>query len=293
MSSPASSLPFDPADEQACISAAFNLPGPDGTFDLAAAMLARRLSLRRRSVIFAFAPKAAGTFLRSAAVAATDGQLVRTVHAQGERDAQFYLPTFLSYYLGKLTDHTLVTHVHMQALAANQRFIEAFDLRPIVMVRPIPDMLASYFDMLESDPAARIEGLNCRIAPGFAEMARAERTDFLIDMLGPWYASYFASWLDYAGATHDRVHLMTYEAFRADPAQALQAALAHSGIDLTRAICKTAIEKSWPERHSMRFNQGVAGRGSRYFSSAQFARLERMLAYYGLDDAARGLLLGS
>jgi hypothetical protein len=250
------------------------------------------LASRRRSVVLAFAPKAAGTFFRSAAVLATDGQLVRTVHAQGERDAQFYLPTFLAYYLGKLTDHTLVTHVHMQALAANQRFIEALDLKPIVMVRPIPDMLASYFDMLETDPASRIEGLNCRIPPAFPTMTHAQKTDFLIDMLGPWYASYFATWLDYGGRTHDRVHLMSYDAFRADPAPQLQAALAHAGIFLTLGTCRTAIDKSWPERHSMRFNQGVAGRGRRYFTDAQFARLDRMLGYYCLDGGARTLLLG-
>ena len=51
-------------------------------------------------MVLAFAPKAAGTYLRSAAIAAMDGQLVRTVHAQGGRDASFYLPTFLLYYAG-------------------------------------------------------------------------------------------------------------------------------------------------------------------------------------------------
>ena len=79
------------------------------------------------------APKAAGTYLRSAAILAADGALVRTCHAQGGfRDASFYMPTFVRYFASGFPVKTLVTHVHMQALPANQRhFIEAFDLKPL------------------------------------------------------------------------------------------------------------------------------------------------------------------
>ena len=67
---------------------------------------------------------------------------MRTVHAQGGRDASFYLPTFLMYYAGGFPARPLVTHVHMQALPANRHFIEALDLKPVIMMRAIPDMLA-------------------------------------------------------------------------------------------------------------------------------------------------------
>ena len=56
------------------------------------------LGQARPSVVLAFPPKAAGTYLRSAAISAVGGQLVRTVQAQGGRDATFYLPTFILYY---------------------------------------------------------------------------------------------------------------------------------------------------------------------------------------------------
>lgn len=279
-------------NEQDAISAAFTLPTADGAFDDETLASFQRVAARRRMVVLAFAPKAAGTFFRSAAVIAADGQLMRTVHAQGERDAQFYLPTFLAYYLGKLTPHTLVTHVHMQALTANQRFIEAFDLKPVIMLRPIPDMLASYHDMLALDPAARDEGLNCRIPRRLQCMSDGEKSDFLIDMLGPWYASYFATWLGYAAEKPGRVCVLEYDAFRSDPAMTLGAALAHCGIARSQAACRDAIERSWTERGSMRFNRGVSGRGRDYFSAEQCARLDRMLSYYGLDPAQRRTLLG-
>ena len=271
--------------------AIFDLPAPDGSFESATATLARRLSARRRTVILAFAPKAAGTFFRSAAVIAADGQLVRAVHAQGERDAQFYVPTFLSYYMGSVTPYTMVSHVHMQAFTANRHFIEAFDLKPIVMLRSIPDMLASYWDMLTNEPTARLEGLNCRIPRTFPELARAQQANYLIDMLGPWYASYFATWLDYAEERPERVCLLDYNAFVDDPASALRTALTHCGIERSAKVCRAAIADSWRDRDEMRFNKGVSGRGRAYFSAEQLERLEQMLGYYDLPAGHRDPLL--
>lgn len=278
-------------DEHDIIEAIFALPAPDGRFETKTAALTRRLSVQRRAVILAFAPKAAGTFFRSAAVIAADGQLVRAVHAQGEREAQFYLPTFLDYFRGKVTPYTLVGHVHMQAFAANRHFIEAFDLKPVVMKRSIPDMLASYWDMLRNDPASRLEGLNCRIPRAFPDMTRETQAEFLIDILGPWYASYFATWLAYAEESPGRVCLLDYNAFVADPAAALRTALAHCGIVRSAKICRAAIAESWRDRGEMRFNKGVSGRGHDHFSAEQIGRLDRMLRHYDLATETRLALL--
>ncbi len=278
-------------DEHEIIEAIFALPAPDGRFEAKAADLTRRLAAQRRAVILAFAPKAAGTFFRSAAVIAGDGQLVRAVHAQGERDAQFYLPTFLDYFRGKVTPYTLVGHVHMQAFAANRNFIEAFDLKPVIMKRSIPDMLASYCDMLRADPGSGREGLNCRVPRAFAGMTRDAQADFLIDMLGPWYASYFATWLAYAEESPGRVCVLDYDAFVADPAAALRTALAHCGIVRSAKVCRAAIAESWRDRGEMRFNKGVSGRGRDYFSADRIGRLDRLLRHYDLPPETRQALL--
>lgn len=276
-------------DENA-IRAAFAQPAHDGSFPSAFRDYLRSAASERPSVILAFPPKAAGTFLRSAAIAATGGQLVRVVHAQGGRDAQLYLPVFLAYFRGALGDGPLVAHVHLQALPANRHFLEALDLRPAIMVRSISDMLASYRDMLEADPVARAEGLNCTIPPEFLDWSARDKGDFLIDVLGPWYASYYATWLDYA--RHDqRVCVLAYDDFLKHPAQALARILARAGVERPAAICEAAITRTWRERNEHRFNRGETRRGLRYFSPAQLARLERLLSYYPQLDAHRGVLL--
>jgi hypothetical protein len=272
-------------------SAAFALPNCDGSFEPEFADYLRELGETRPSVILAFAPKAAGTYLRSAAIVATGGQLVRTVHAQGGRDASFYLPTFLAYYASGYPAKPLVTHVHMQALPANQHFLNVLDLKPVIMLRPIPDMLASYADMLQADPLSPDNWLNMRLPPDYAALDKAAQGDFLIDMMGPWYASYFATWQEYAAAAPGRVLVLDYDAFKRDPVTALERLLDHSGLPRSREACQTALEAVWEERADFRFNKGVSGRGHMRFTRAQIGRLERQLAFYpNLDGMRDGLI---
>ncbi|MEJ1967568.1 MAG: hypothetical protein WDN03_02870 [Rhizomicrobium sp.] len=280
-------------DETDAVNAAFSMPLSDGRFEGQLGATVHLLSLRKPSLILAFAPKAAGTFFRTAAILAIDGQLVRIGHAQGGRDVQPYLPTFIAYYLGKLTPNVLVAHAHMQALPANRHFIEALNLRPVVMLRAVPDMLASYWDMLESDPAARSEGLNCQIPRDFPAMARADKAEFMIDVLAPWYASYFASWLSYAQEEPARVCILDYRDFLSSPAGVLHAALKHAKVEQPMVVCQAALDRVWRERGELRFNQGVEGRGRSYFSPAQMERLNRLLAYYDIAGDVRATLMGA
>ncbi|HWA31505.1 MAG TPA: hypothetical protein VG867_10410, partial [Rhizomicrobium sp.] len=67
--------------------ALFQLPRPDGAFDGQLRLHLRKLGKKRPCVILAFPPKAAGTYFRTAIIAAVGGQLLRVVHAQGGRDA--------------------------------------------------------------------------------------------------------------------------------------------------------------------------------------------------------------
>jgi hypothetical protein len=230
----------------------------------------------------AFPPKAAGTFFCAAVIVAVDGQLVRGVHAQGGRDATPYMPTFVRYYNDGPPHATLVTHLHMQALPANRHFIEAFGIRPVIMLRSIPDMLVSYWDMLDASPDDPSNWLNCILPANYAALPAGRKADFFVDTIGPWYASYYASWIDYAARAPGRVCILRFGQFRADTAGALEVALAHMGLARPRETCERAINEVLGERHLHRFNRGVDGRGAERFDAGQWHRLERLLSYHGL-----------
>jgi hypothetical protein len=273
--------------------AAFSSPNCDGSFAPDFAEYLGDLGATRPSVVLAFAPKAAGTFLRSAAIAAVGGAFVRTVHAQGGRDASFYLPTFLLYYAGGFPSRPLVTHVHMQALPANCHFIETLGLKPVIMIRTIPDMLASYADMLDGDSLSPDNWLNIRLPHNYASLSLEAKNDFLVDMVGPWYASYFTTWMEYAHLAPERVCVLDYDGFVADPASTLEKLLVHAGLPRPRDICQIALDAVWESRADFRFNKGVSGRGLARFSKTQLARLERQIAFYPNLVEMKGRLIPS
>lgn len=266
--------------EPAALDVIFHPPRSDGRFEGEQAAYLAEISKRRPSIVLTFAPKAAGTYLRTAAIIAADGQIVRTVHAQGGRDAQFYLPTFLAYYRGGVTPYTLVTHVHMQALPANRYLIDALSLKPIIMLRSVPDMLASFLDMLVNDENARIEGLNCTIPADFTQMNHEARADYVIDMVAPWYASYFATWRDYVESDPHRTHVARYRDFLEKPGKVLQHLLEHAGVPQSRKQCEDALKIAWADRSTLRYNKGVAGRGAEYFTKEQRERITRLLSRF-------------
>ena len=278
--------------DQASLQVVFDVPDNEGCFTPPQRAYLQTLGQRRPNVFLAFPPKAAGTFLRQAVMELIGGDLIRVVHAQGGRDAQPYLPTFIAYFNGGITDHPMVTHVHMQALPANIQFVEALGLRPIVMLRNIPDMLASYWDMLDQDPAALRQGLNCAIPISWTDWSSAAKADFMVDIMGPWYASFYATWLDYTRESQGRLCLLRYGDFIADPAAVLETMLRHSRITTSRGACEDVIDALEIHRAELRFNRGVEGRAAAYFTDHHRMRLDRMLSHYPAAKARRDELLG-
>ena len=265
--------------DSSAIHAVFARPLTDGSFEPAVRDYLRRVFARRPFLFLAFAPKCAGTYFRQAAIHALDGQLVRMCHAQGGRDGTFYLPNVLVSCLDDAAP-TTVTHLHMQALAANRHFIEALGIKPVIMMRNIADMLASFLDMLERDPVARMEGLNCQIPENFCDMDRDSKLDFVIDVIAPWYASYFATWKNFVDDAPEMVCILRYSDFCNDPAKTLHRAITHAGFPTTLFQCRQSLDEVWLVKEGYRYNRGIRGRGKDYFSSVHLARLQRQLSYY-------------
>lgn len=261
------------------IEAIFAQPLADGSFEAPIRNYLQSVGARRPLLLLAFAPKSAGTYFRQAAMHAIQGQLIRMCHAQGGRDGTPYLPYVLACSLDDAAPAT-VSHIHMQALAANRHLIEAVGLKPVIMIRNLADMLASFLDMLEVDPVARAEGLNCQVPGNFCELDRGAKLDFMIDVIAPWYASYFATWKDFVTAAPETVCVLRYREFCENPAEALYKALAHAGFATTRFQCLKSVEHAWEGKENHRFNKGVSGRGKDYFSPRHFAQLHKLLSYY-------------
>jgi len=159
------------------------------------------------------------------------------------------------------------------------------------MIRSIPDMLASYADMMDPDPLSSENWLNIRVPQDYPALSQEAKGDFLVEMMAPWYASYFATWADYAARAPERVLTLNYEEFRIDPVAVLEKLLGHSGLPRTAEQCRTALDAVWKERSIFRFNKGLSGRGRARFTPAQLKQLKRQVDFYPELAAWRDALI--
>ena len=86
--------------------------------------------------------------------------------------------------------------------------------------------------------------------------------------------------------------IVGYADLLADPAAALEKLLCHAGLRMAPTDCQDIIGAIWPDRSSLRFNQGRQGRAAGYFGADHRSRLERMLSHYPAAQARAGELLG-
>ena len=261
------------------VRAVFAVPLTDGSFEGPVLEYLRAVGAKRPILLLPFAPKSAGTYFRQAAIHAIGGVLVRICHAQAGRDGTLYLPNVLARCLEDEPLHT-VAHIHMQGLTGNRKLIEALGLKPVIMIRNLADMLASLLDMFEQDPVARAEGVNCQVPSNFCDLDRAAKLNFMIDVIAPWYASYFATWKSFVDDAPRTVCVLRYRDFCSNPAETLHKAISHAGFVTTRQKCVQSLEEVWHDKEQYRFNKGVSGRGRDYFSPPHFTRLHQLLSYY-------------
>jgi hypothetical protein len=261
------------------IQAIFMSPRYDGKFEGQLLEYAQALSKSRKMLVLPFAPKVGGTFFTQSAIYALGGQLIRTLHAGGGRDGTFYLPTVMLAFLDTDAPHP-VTHIHMQALVSNRNFIEAFDLRPVIMVRSIPDSLASFWDMMEATEYMRVEGFQSVVPKDFLKLSKEAKESFLVDMFAYWFVSYYASWMAYLEVASDRICVLRYTDLKANPASTLERALTHAGFSVTPEQCAEGVERATDQKTLLRFNKGIVGRGRKYFSDVHLQKIASMMKHY-------------
>lgn len=258
----------------------FSTPEPSGEFTGVLKDNMDALSRRRPVALVVSPPACDGASLCKAAALAIDGQEVCTVHAEGGREAQFYLPTFVYYYIGGVCQGTMVTHVHLQAKPGNRFFIEALHLKPVVLVRSIPDLLMALADAFAHDAKALADSIASFVSPDFPGYSHTEKTNFLVDMVAPWLVSFYASWFEYAEIQPERVLLLRYDDWRRSSSGALAAALRHCGLSQPATVCDAAIDRIRREGGQAPDFACAEDEKKNFFSSQQQETLSRLILRY-------------
>jgi hypothetical protein len=230
-----------------------------------------------RHIFIACAPKSGSTFLKNLLVNLSGYGDAFMVFSPGQFEQELYLPTLCE------TAHLdTVTQQHARASDANLHLMQAFGIKPVVLVRNIFDSVISLLDFYD-DGAFR----NSYFRGGWPSLDRETKTDLIIDNLVPWYFQFVASW-DLAGK-QGRVDIewLTYESLIADKTSSVLRILKFYGLGAARSGVGQRIREIESNGRKNRFNKGVAGRGEAGLSDAQKARIRSFARYYPTTDLSR------
>ena len=201
-------------------------------------------------ILIACMPKSGSTFLLQLVCALPDFTRGRFILPPvGRRD-----PELDETCLQNLGRGPCVAHLHIRNTERTTELYRKYRLKPVVLVRSLPDIVFSLRDHIKSQ---------CSIWQMFhtdvhhAALDDATLEAMIVRLATPWYVNFYMGWR----AATDAL-LISYEELTADPKGVLRQIVDFAGAAVDdRAIAWAVAEVQ--EKRESRFNVGVAGRGAK------------------------------
>lgn len=181
---------------------------------------------------------------------------------------------------GLLLFHALnyVAQHHCRFSIATEQCLNAFSIKPIILVRNIFDCVVSakdYMDGGKEDPEVAI-GPMAYTSEAYYCWAEAKRYDFIIDMVVPWYFNFFVGWLDYPAGTW-----VSYEELVTAPSATVKRIAGELSLDVNGSTIENALAMA--SVSSTRRNVGTVGRGQ-VLAKRQKDKVLKFASYYPSVD---------
>jgi sulfotransferase family protein len=212
-----------------------------------------------RHLFIACVPKSASTFLKNLLVKLTGYRDLFTVYAAGQSEHEIYLPT-----LREFADVDTVTQQHCRASDANVHLMQAFGIRPLVLVRNVFDSVMSLLDFYNHGAFQ-----TSFFRADWLVLDEETKIDLLIENVIPWYFQFVASWDLAEKQKRLEVYWLSYEDLVSDKTSSVLKVLEFYGLGASRRGVEQRISEIESDERKIRFNKGVAGRGNSGLSDQQ------------------------
>jgi len=229
-------------------------------------------------ILVACMPKTGSTYLTAILSNLPDFIVKSWVPAYGRREQELCF-RHLQADEDESLDINLVAQHHVRFSDVTNKYIKEFNLKPVVLVRSLYDVIPSLIDH------HRIESVVYPMAFAPADIAewdfeRAAR--FVTYMVLPWYFNFFVSWNECPEKM-----LVTYEDLITNPLEIVQSICVHYEIDASKKDIVDAVERV--KTLQTRKNIGVSGRGDRLSEHCRLHIKEMASFYDGLDFSKIGI----
>ena len=230
-----------------------------------------------RHIFITCVPKSGSTFLKNLLLKLTGYRDLFAVYAAGQTEHEIYLPTIREY-----AETDTVTQQHCRASDANVHLMQAFGIRPVVLVRNIFDSVMSLLDFYNKGAFK-----TSYFRADWTSLDEETKIDLLIENVIPWYFQFIASWDQAEKQQRLEVHWLSYEGLIADKCSSVLKILEFYGLGAARRGVEQSIRAVETNGKKNRFNKGIVGRGRAGLSDQQKARIQRMAKYFPSTDFGR------
>ena len=174
--------------------------------------------------------------------------------------------------------------MHVRASDSNIRLLQAFAIRPVILVRNIFDVLLSFKEFHDRH-AKEISYYDT-----YDSLDEQQRFNLIVDDRAAWYIGFFAGWQRAVRSGRIDGLWLTYEELIQDKVGKLEEILRFYGLDQPREVIAQAVERSNTQKVATHFNKGVAGRGEFSFTDDHRAQIKRIAGYHpDIDFSLIGL----
>jgi hypothetical protein len=228
-----------------------------------------------KHIFIACSPKSGSTFLKNLVVNVTGFKDLFSVYAGLQNEHELDLPQFVKF--GK---ENTVTQQHSRATEANIQMMQAFGIKPVILVRNIFDTVMSLLDFYTkgftfSTFFNREEFLN---------FPTEEKIDLLIEYTIPWYFQFVSGWQRAEKEGRLNVTWLTYEEMIADKPAAVEKVLKTYGLTANIENIRYLIDAIESDGEKNRFNKGIAGRGKIGLNDAQKEKVKKLARFFPSND---------
>jgi tetratricopeptide (TPR) repeat protein len=228
-------------------------------------------------LLVACMPKSGSTLLKECLRGLTGWQEAMLSYAYLQNEQEIFLPNLL-----KVALENTITQQHCRATGPNVQILQAFGIRPVVLIRHLPDIVLSMSDFYDQGAIT-----NTFFSEAWPTLDQTGKYDLVIDHVMPWYAAFYASWEATARLGKLDCLMVSYEEMIADKPATLHRVSEFLGINKTLNDCKAVIENIEGDAQKTRMNKGVTGRGAAALNDDQKSRLRRLVKTYGSLDLER------
>jgi len=247
--------------------------------------LKKILSPPQPTIFLAAMPKSASTFLHRTLMELTGFESVYFASGYRNIEQELYLPSLIDCY-----DVATVTQQHPRANRNNLELMDLFDIKPVILVREIPDVLISMRDHLLRESLDNLPGLY--VSEAYPTFDEQQKLDFVVAHEAPWLVSFFASWAIAREKGELDCLWLNYQEVTGDSKSALRRVRDFYGLSNSDADIDAAVNAIGQRKKSkLRINKGVVGRGIEELSGEHMQFIRKLAAAYrGVDFSSVGVV---